>query len=202
MPARRLIFLPGVGGDAAFWQPVSEHLPDEWEKIYLGWPGLGRNPSDTAVNSYDDLVSVVEAQLGDQPIDLIAHSMGGVIAINVALRNPHKVRRLVLCATSGGVDVQALGATDWRAEYRQAFPQVANWVTSERPYLSGAPEQVSQPTLLIWGDSDPISPVAVGEHLVSRIAQARLTLIKGGDHDLAIRHAREVACEIHRHLSD
>ena len=40
--------------------------------------------------------------------------------------HPRLVRRLVLTATSGGVDMGALGATDWRADYRIQYPHVAD----------------------------------------------------------------------------
>jgi len=41
--------------------------------------------------------------------------------------------------------------------------------------------RIAAPTLLIWGDSDPISPVAVGRHLESCIANAELPCLPGGD---------------------
>ena len=66
----------------------------------------------------------------DEPVDLVAQSMGGVIAARIALAQPNLVRRLVLCVTSGGVDMAGLGAADWRADYRKSFPNAAAWITS------------------------------------------------------------------------
>jgi len=54
--------------------------------------------------------------------------------------------------------------------------------------------------LLIWGDADPISPVAVGRHLEARIPNARLEIVPGGDHGLAGTHADLVASLIAHHL--
>jgi pimeloyl-ACP methyl ester carboxylesterase len=48
----------------------------------------------------DDLVSVLDECSLDQP-DLIGHSLGGGIALHFALRNPQRVRRLVLAAPVG-----------------------------------------------------------------------------------------------------
>ena len=62
-------------------------------------------------------------------------------------------------------------------------------------------EGIAALTLLIWGDSDPISPVAVGEELLSRIPNARLEIIAGGDHNLAVQHPGPVSDLIHEHLS-
>ncbi len=61
--------------------------------------------------------------------DLVAQSMGGVVAIGVALAHPDKVRRLVLVATSGGIDVASFDGQEWREEYATEFPDAAPWVS-------------------------------------------------------------------------
>jgi len=197
----RLFFLPGVGGDTHFWRPLGDLLPVEWEKRYFGWPGLGANPPDPAINSYDDLNGLVAAEL-DGPVDLMAQSMGGAIALSLALRHPDKVRRLVLAVTAGGLDVAALGASDWRPAYRREFPYVADWVMSERPDVSARFGEVRQPILLIWGDADPISPPAVGEYLRQRLSDSRMIIVPGGEHDLINARPHDVAPEIMRFLTD
>ena len=121
--ARRLLFLPGAGADPAFWRPLGDRLPASWDKHYFGWPGLGDQPPDPSVNSIDDLVALVEAELWPEPVDLLAQSMGGVVALSVALRNPGQVRRMVLTATSGGVDVADLTAFDWRGQLSPRIPE-------------------------------------------------------------------------------
>jgi pimeloyl-ACP methyl ester carboxylesterase len=73
-------------------------------------------------NSIDDLVRLVEVTI-DGPIDLVAQSMGGVIAARIALNRSTVVRRLVLAVTSAGVNMTQFGAPDWRADYRRQFPQ-------------------------------------------------------------------------------
>lgn len=180
----RLFFLPGVGGSAEFWKPLGDRLPGNRNKTYFAWPGLGDNPPDPSVNGYDDLIAMVETQLGDEPVELLAQSMGGVIALELALRRPNHIRRLVLAVTSGGIDVSALGAIDWREAYRRDFPHVAEWVRTERPDVSARLEKVQQPSLLIWGDADPISPLAVGQHLCDTLPNASLMVVRDGQHDL------------------
>ena len=196
----RLFFLPGVGGSAEFWRPLGNLLPGNWDKVYFAWPGLGHNPPDPKVNSYQDLVALVEARLGNEPVDLLAQSMGGAIALTVALRNPGKVRRIVLAVTAGGMDVAALGAADWRIDYSIEFAHVADWVMSERPDVSARLAEVHQPCLLIWGDNDPISPLAVGQHFLAHLPDASLIVVPGGQHDLINARADEVAESIREFL--
>ncbi|HTR86341.1 MAG TPA: alpha/beta hydrolase [Reyranella sp.] len=187
-----IFFLPGAGGSPDFWKPVGDRLPADRSKRYFGWPGLGRQRHDPKIRSFDDLVQMVSDEM-TEPVDLVAQSMGGVMAARLALAKPALVRRLVLCVTSGGVDMTALGASDWRADYRRSFPDAVDWITAPGAATALPVERIAQPALLIWGDVDPISPVAVGRHLAGRLPDARLHVVSGGDHDVAQTHAGEVA---------
>lgn len=195
----KVLFLPGAGGSPDFWKPVGARLPADWSTEYLAWPGLGDQPHDPTINGMDDLLALVAAKM-DGPVDLVAQSMGGIIAARLAIERPHSVRRLVLVVTSGGVDMAGLGAADWRAAYRTSFPRAATWITEARSSPGLPVERISAPTLLIWGDADPISPVAVGRHLETRIGNARLHVVPGGDHDLARARGEFVAPLIAQHL--
>jgi pimeloyl-ACP methyl ester carboxylesterase len=196
---RKILFLPGAGGSPEFWQPVARLLQNEWDKLLFGWPGLGDQPHDPTVNGIDDLVRLVEVEI-DGPVDLVAQSMGGVIAARIALDRSAAVHRLVLAVTSAGVNMAQFGASDWRAGYRSQFPQAADWITQHRAYAEIPVELIAAPTLLIWGDSDPISPVAVGLHLERRMPNAKLHVIAGGDHSLASNNAEVIAPLIAQHL--
>lgn len=134
------------------------------------------------------------------PVDLIAQSMGGVVAIKAALRLPAKVRRLVLTGTSGGLPVDDLGGTDWRPQYRKDFPRAVSWIADYREDLSDSLPAIDAPTLLLWGDDDEISPLPVGERLAEILPNSELRCIRGGQHDFPMTHPSEVAELIHRHL--
>jgi len=195
----RVVFCPGAAGDHRFWQPLDRLLPARWDKRLLDWPGLGDVPPSPDVDSFDDLVRLTLGVIGG-PVDLVAQSMGGVVALRIALEHPEVVRRLVLIATSGGVDMRRLGAGDWRAEYARRFPRARTWIIEQRPDLTDRLPDVRVPTLLVWGDADPISPPAVGRHLAKLLPHAELVVIPGGDHALARDRAADVAPHVLRHL--
>ncbi|WP_141710637.1 alpha/beta fold hydrolase [Paraburkholderia nodosa] len=181
----QLIFLPGASGNKAFWQPLSDRLATPAARRFVGYPGFGGEPVDPAIASIDAIVQRVLAML-DRPTALIAQSMGGVIAVRAALEKPQFVTHLALSVTSGGIDSDT-----------SAFPE---WFVSFHTDLSNQIASITQPALLLWGDNDPLSPVAVGERLNALLANSALHVVRGGEHDLASVHAQALAPLVDTHL--
>jgi pimeloyl-ACP methyl ester carboxylesterase len=195
----RVVFFPGASGAADFWTPVAERMPAEWPTRLLSWPGAGAEPHDPAITGYGALVDRAAAAVADGS-DVVAQSMGGVVAIGLALAYPRRIRRLVLVATSGGIDVARFGAEDWRAGYRSEFPGAATWVTEQRVDHTRELPGIEIPACLIWGDEDSISPRAVGRALADALPHSSLHTISGGTHMLARERPDETAELIVRHL--
>lgn len=158
-------------------------------------------PADPNMHGMADLVAMVLKEM-DQPCALIAQSMGGVIAVQAALKRPELLTHLVLAVTSGGVDMSALHADDWRPAFLAASPSAPSWFVDYREDLSGRIASIRAPTLLLWGDADPISPVAVGRHMQKLLPHSRLHVLHGGKHDLVIKLAPDVARLIDEHLTE
>jgi len=194
-----LIFLPGASGAAAFWHPLGALLPASWRKTYLAWPGLGNEAHDPEIDGFDDLVALVEKEMRG-PTVLVAQSMGGIVAVRLALRHPELVTHLILAATSGGVDVSALGGADWRASFLENFPDSLSWITTGRPDHTAQIAHIACPLLLIWGDDDPISPPHVGVHLAGLLQNPTLRVIAGGTHDVVKARAVDLVAHVVAHL--
>jgi pimeloyl-ACP methyl ester carboxylesterase len=192
------MFLPGAAGDTQMWRPVADRLRHRGARRFVGWPGFGGTPPDPGVRGLGDLAERVARDV-DGPVGLLAQSMGGVVALQVALAKPAHVRCLVLAVTSGGLDLAPFGALDWRPMLRQ--PGLPDWFANDRTDLAGRLREVTAPVLLLWGDDDPISPVAVGERLARLLPRAELVVLRGGTHDLVRERADEVAPLVERHLA-
>ena len=100
-----VVCLHGIGGAAALWEATARGLPG---RRLLAWnqPGYGGTPLITPL-TFRALADALAAQLDAPAVDLVGHSMGGMIAMEFALRHPTRVRRLVLYATTpafGGRD--------------------------------------------------------------------------------------------------
>lgn len=199
MPSK-LLFLPGASGTTQFWLPVANRLSHAATKIRLGWPGFGSTPPEPEINGIDDLVTKVVSEI-DQPTALIAQSMGGVIAIRAALEKPDLITHLVLTVTSGGINMANHAARDWRPAFQEGNPSLPRWFSTYQEDLTPQLHKIRIPTLLLWGDADPISPASVGQHLVSLLPHAELHVFPGGDHDLANTLACDITPLIDTHLT-
>jgi poly(3-hydroxyoctanoate) depolymerase len=151
----KLLFLPGTSGNTAFWLPAAGLLTHGGAVVHMGWPGFGPTPPDSNVNGIDDLVSHVLAEV-DQPTAVIGQSMGGVVAALVALQRPSLVTHLVLAVTSGGINAASLGAQDWRPEFFASNPSCPRWFGEFTIDLTPRLGSITAPTLLLWGNADPL----------------------------------------------
>jgi pimeloyl-ACP methyl ester carboxylesterase len=196
-----LVFLPGAGGAASSWRPTADRLRDLGAAHVFGYPGFGGLPADPAVKSLDDLHGWILERLPPGPSHVVAQSMGGVFAARLAIEHPERVERLVLVATSGGVDVRRLGGAEWRDEYRKQLPNIPAWFIDDRTDLTDRLAAIRAPTLLVWSDADPISPLSVARFLAERIAGSRIAVVAGGTHEFARERPDEVAPLIRAHLA-
>lgn len=137
----KVLFLPGASGSASFWKPVADRAGADG--VFFSWPGLDDEPALPDINGIDDLVASVADKI-TEPVDIVAQSMGGLIAIKLALAFPGMVKRLVLAVTSGGVPVADLGRSDWRSDYFAAYPRAARWI-ADPVGISRAKSHLSKP---------------------------------------------------------
>jgi pimeloyl-ACP methyl ester carboxylesterase len=196
-----LVFLPGAGGRASFWAPVAARLADVGPGHRLGWPGFGDTPPDATIRSTDDLFRWLVSRLPQGKVHVVAQSMGGVLAVRLALDHPDRVATLTLAATSGGVDVRSAGAEDWRPEFLTELPEAPRWLVEDRTDLTARLPELRARTLLLWCDADRQSPLAVARLLQARIPDATLAVVPGGTHAFANERPDEVAAAIRGHLA-
>ncbi len=208
-----LIFLPGYGSDMEGTKALQiDGYAAAAGLAYLrfdysGTGSSGGNFADgTLVRWLDEVVAMIDL-LVDGPILLIGSSMGGWIALQVALQRPARVGGIVGIAA-------APDFTDWgyTPEQRQSLLdtsrfEVANadggppLVTHARFVESGAalrmlhnPIAIECPVRLVHGDKDMDVPIGVAFKLLDSIhsGDVQLTIIKYGGHRLSKPHEIEV----------
>jgi len=119
--------------------------------------------------------------------------------VRAALDFPGRIKHLVLAATSGGLDTSRLGVVDWRPAWRKEHPSEP-WWADDRSNFEDRLAEINAPTLLLWGEADPISPVVVGRYLKTLLPHAELVLVPDGNHAFARERVDEIVPHIERHL--
>jgi pimeloyl-ACP methyl ester carboxylesterase len=192
----RVVFLPGASGRRSYWQPVASRLCLGNDAILLGWPGFDDVSADSSVRCLGDLVPYALRE-ADGPIDVVAQSMGGVVAILLALQHPEFVRRLVLCGTSGGIDMSRFETEGWRDGYIGEMPETApRWFVDDRTDVTDEIGSIKAETLLLWGEDDRTSPPGVGRYLADLLPFADMRVIPGAGHMVAEEKPDEVAAHV------
>lgn len=96
-PSVLLLHSSGVTGRA--WYPILRALDGRRHALAPTFLGYGKNPRvhhDTAFSVHDDLELLEQILLAQpEPIDLIGHSYGGWLALQLAARNPDRVRQVI-----------------------------------------------------------------------------------------------------------
>ena len=196
---KHLIFLPGASGSTAFWEPLIAQLPAEYTTQVIAYPEFDHAPKHPDVYDFASLGNYVLAKIQQECI-VIAQSMGGIFAVRAALQKTDLVKGLVLIATSGGIDLSPFHVQDWRNAYQSTFLQHPNWFVKTQVDYSLQLNQIQQPVLLLWGDCDPISPVAVGHYLKQQFHNSSLHIVQGGDHLFAAKAISETAEKVKDYL--
>lgn len=102
-PRETIVFLHGIGDSAESWRGVAERLPDDVRTIGIDMLGFGESPKprwvqyDMSVQARAIAHTLVKLGLSQRPI-IVGHSMGSLVAIELAKRYPIVVKRLVLCS--------------------------------------------------------------------------------------------------------
>lgn len=98
-----LLYLHAAGGLLPN-EPLLDRLAERFHVYAPVWPGYGQEPTEDLIEDMLDFAlhgwDLVEALEIDRPI-LVGHSMGGMIAAEMAVLNPRGVRKLVLIDAAG-----------------------------------------------------------------------------------------------------
>ncbi len=94
----RVVFLHGLFGQGKNWHTIALRLAERGFRVTtVDLPNHGRSPW-TDQQDYGEMAALVAALLEtlDDPVTLVGHSMGGKVAMTVALRRPELLTALVV----------------------------------------------------------------------------------------------------------
>lgn len=228
-----LLHMAGAGGSA--WGPVAGLLGRQAHVLAPDFPGHGQSeaaalpaPGALARDGVKPHLAALAAwtlqwldACGIERAFLAGHSLGGCVAMTVALGAPRRVAGLGLVCTSADLALpdalrDALhhryeafiasfpGAAVARGAARPVFPQAdpatvrADFDAVDGFHVLGALPALTVPVAVIAGELDVITPPEHARRLAAALPSARLTLVPGGGHLLP----REQPPTVARALAD
>jgi pimeloyl-ACP methyl ester carboxylesterase len=190
-----VVLVHGLSGSWRWWSGVAEKLAQRRRVYLLDLPPLRRRFEPRQLATW--LGRWLEA-VDLRKVDLVGHSLGGLVAAELAAKRPELVARLALVAPAGipcgrGLVSRSLPLLETLYDVRAQLPTVvgdavragplgllrgAVFVSARdlRPALGG----VRAPSLLVWGDRDRLVPTSIAEDWQRALPGSRLVLLPCG----------------------
>ncbi len=172
-----VVFAHGLGGNHLSWWQQLARFAAKYTCVafaHRGFPPSSAVPGRSAPDLYaDDLAALIE-ELQLNEVALVAQSMGGWTCLEYALREPKKVRALVMASTSGAVDFSQLKNPEVD-EWSRRAPGALAELQSRGVHPAGGERMArEQPALgqLYWQISE-MSAASFREEVRERIRQQR-----------------------------
>lgn len=154
-----LVLLHGFTGSSANWDAVTAVLASHFRVIMIDLLGHGRTDSPADPSRYQmkraaaDVTTILQNLISSASpqFNLLGYSMGGRLALYIALHYPHLVRSLILESASPGLATEAE-----RAERRGRDEALADRIEREgiRPFVN------FWENLPLWGSQQNLSEAA------------------------------------------
>ena len=126
---RKILFIHGAGSNGHTWHRQGEALGANHSPIALDLPGHGRSAGVEGLRTVADYADFIAAFLDALKIKsavILGHSMGGAIAMDLALRHPARVEALILSCTAAKFNVTTERIEALRAVMMGRAPQAFN----------------------------------------------------------------------------
>lgn len=201
-----LLLVGGLANDVADYTERSTIVADlarRYKVVVFDNRGVGRTDKPDirySIPMMSEDAAGLLAALGIGRANVLGVSMGGRIALDLALRHPELVERLVLVSTSARV------VRTWRRSFilsvlkmlplaRDKYPQ-PYYAFARQLHASGSYDctdrlpEIHVPTLILHGKDDRTAPYALAEEMHARIPDSRLVAFAGG-HLFLFLHPRQ-----------
>ncbi|MGW5868667.1 thioesterase II family protein [Streptomyces sp. NPDC055239] len=217
----RLVCFPHAGGSASFYFPVSAALASDSDVAALQYPGRQdrrMEPNVDDIGVLADRIAPVVAPLFDRPVVFFGHSMGAILAFEVARRLEEQGHTPAMLFASGrrapstrreenvhqrdddgivaemkamsGTDAQVLGDEEL---LRMVLPAIRSDYRAIETY-GPVDATVGCPITALVGDDDPKTTVAEADVWRSHTTGAfRIQTFRGGHFYLSPRAAEVIA---------
>lgn len=198
-----VILIHGLAGSTRWWASTRELLAEHFRVYAIDLISFGATNSRRSF-VLDQAAAFLAAwleRIGVERANVVGHSMGGIIAADLAAAYPDRVDRLVLVAPATlplnfGYPRAMLGLLRTMPGISPRFVPIliadgiragplALWNATRQILTADLRDrfcQIRAPTLLIWGERDRLVPVTVGSQLLHDVPHAKLLVMAGAGH--------------------
>ena len=203
---RPVSLIHGLSGSSRWWSRNIDALAARHLVAAIDLVGFGRNNrffgTPVVLPPFSEVTALLARWLEtfDKPVHLVGHSMGGQIAIRLTAERPDLVRSLMLVDAAGmpfhfdpRPHIRSLPKPPYGGpgimrvlvpDFLRAGPASVA-VAGTRVMLGDMREMmhaIRVPTLLVWGENDPLVPLQFGEAMQQEIEGSRLVVIPRAAH--------------------
>jgi pimeloyl-ACP methyl ester carboxylesterase len=196
-----LILLHGLSGSGRWWGRNVPAFADSFRTYTVDLPGFGQSRG-VRWSRLDDIADRLADWLVDEGLSqahIAGHSLGGAVAARLAARHPDRIERLVLVDAAirlpgtrtvarpvrtigrGSLVFAPLLVRDLLRCHPRSFvaATVDALQTDWEPHL----RRINAPTLVVWGEHDAITPIALGHQITAVVPGARLITLAEAGHN-------------------
>ena len=185
-----LVLLHGSFGTIELWGPILASLAEHRQVIAVEQQGHGHTADVDRPLRYEHMAGDTVALLGHLGIgqaDVVGYSMGGIVALGIALGHPDLVRKLAVVGTIYNNDGYY---PESRAALETLTPELFAGSPIETAYRQSAPDPEAFPTLV--AKIKELDATFAGWPPAALRAITAPALIVNGDADIRPEHAVEL----------
>ncbi|MFY8092473.1 MAG: pyrimidine utilization protein D [Niveispirillum sp.] len=203
-----LILSSGLGGSGAYWASQLPALAPHFRVITYDHRGTGRTggtvPENGGITAMADDVLEIADRLGVPRFSLMGHALGGLIGLDLALRAPQRLDRLVLVNAWSKADAHSGRCFDVRLELLEKSG-VPMFVKAQPLFLYPAIWMAENAERLAQEEAHAIAHFQGAENIRRRIAALRAfdvdmrlatvrvpTLVMATRDDLLVPYSRSI----------
>ena len=135
-----LVLIHGAGMDHTVWSMQSRYFAHHgYTVMALDLPGHGRSdgPAPDSIPGYAGALAAVLDTAGVTRFSLVGHSMGSLVALDLASRRPDVVQRMALLGTAAHIAVAPPLLDAARRGDHGAFESIIGWGVGRRAHIGG-----------------------------------------------------------------